>query len=104
MREMEKEGASASSWVAALAHHLCYSHLSYLVAHIPPNPYPFLNPLPQPPKEMCIEVRVLQDCGEIMTDQVRRDGRKGESSLCLCVLMFKGGRKEGDWAASTAIH
>lgn len=23
----------------------------------------------QPPKEMCIEVRVLADCGEVMTDQ-----------------------------------
>ena len=36
---------------------------------LPPSP-PFSNLPPlQPPKEMCIEVRVLADCGEVMTDQ-----------------------------------
>lgn len=31
----------------------------------------------QPPKELSVEVRVLQDCGEVMTEQVGR-------SLVLC--------------------
>ena len=46
------------------------SNASFLDSTHPPT-YTFPHPQnkTQPPKEMCIEVRVLQDCGEIMTDQ-----------------------------------